>query len=748
MVIRLGLSLVGLLLVSACGGGGGGTAPPGQGVNTYTVQGTLTGLIDDGLVLQLNGSDNLAVAANSSSFEFSTAVPDGNDYMVTVLNQPARANARITCSVNDGSDTGTIEGANITNVNFICKTAYTISVTVSSYDTGNDMLLQNNSGDDLIVSTNGVYTFSVGLEDGSPYSVSINTPSVELKTSCTLANNIGDINGANITNVQVFCSDNISPSLASTTPLDGATGVALDTVVSAQFDEDMLASSLMTDPLNLSDVVGSITGLSNYDALTRTVSLTLDSPLALLSEYTVDLSSGISDLAGRRLRNNDRSWSFTSRDGIWAGTSLLEVNNDGNAELPQIALDQAGNGLAVWAQSDGTYKNIWANRYDVTTGSWGDAEPIDTENLGHAESVQVAMDPSGNGIAVWQQDNGSRKKIWANHYDAETNTWGMALVIDSVDASATVPQIVMDASGNGTAVWTQFSAGGFPVNLHARRYDAQSASWGTEELLEFDNAQFHLAYEPQIAIDAAGNVIAVWLQSGDERRSTWANRYDVSADAWSGPQLIETNDIFGTNYDVRVAMDPMGNGIAIWTQSDGTNYRLWYNRYTFNVVDQTGSWDAIAGKCNANISGYVPNRTQIAMDSAGNAQIIWDEYDNANTISNVWTNRYRISDKTWSGAALIETSDLGHASFPDIALDPAGNGIAVWNQSNGTQISVLSRRYDVNTNTWADEPELLEDDETGKAVSVKIGLDPKGRGIAVWTQRVGTLDNIWANRFE
>jgi len=42
---------------------------------------------------------------------------------------------------------------------------------------------------------------------------------------------------------------------------------------------------------------------------------------------------------------------------------LIEVNDAGDANAPQIASDGNGNALAVWRHIDGT-GNIWASRFD------------------------------------------------------------------------------------------------------------------------------------------------------------------------------------------------------------------------------------------------------------------------------------------------------------------------------------------------------------------------------------------------
>ena len=81
-------------------------------VNNFTLSGTATGLTI-AITLQNNGGSNLSVSANGS-FTFSAGVADGSTYNVTVLAQQAGQS----CTVSNGS--GTVSGANITNVSVTC----------------------------------------------------------------------------------------------------------------------------------------------------------------------------------------------------------------------------------------------------------------------------------------------------------------------------------------------------------------------------------------------------------------------------------------------------------------------------------------------------------------------------------------------------------------------------------------------------------------------------------------------------
>lgn len=97
-----------LMLLTACGGSGLSYLLPAQ---RYSVGGAVTGL--SGSVGLAFGEENLTVTS-SGSFQFTGTQPSTVRYDVTVRTQPLTQE----CSVTNGS--GTIDGANITNVQVNC----------------------------------------------------------------------------------------------------------------------------------------------------------------------------------------------------------------------------------------------------------------------------------------------------------------------------------------------------------------------------------------------------------------------------------------------------------------------------------------------------------------------------------------------------------------------------------------------------------------------------------------------------
>ncbi|MFV0542173.1 MAG: FG-GAP repeat protein [Marinicella pacifica] len=179
-------------------------------VSCVTTQYSIGGIVSDlatgnEVVLQNNGGDDLTVSANDS-FTFATNLDDESAYDVTVLTQPTSPNQQ--CTVTQG--TGTLAGANVSHVQVNCVTdVHTIGGTVSGLANGNFVTLLMNSGDEyLVVSDNTGFTFLNALADGSAYEVRVLSNPTTPNQNCTLTNDSGTLQGANVTDIEVNCTIN------------------------------------------------------------------------------------------------------------------------------------------------------------------------------------------------------------------------------------------------------------------------------------------------------------------------------------------------------------------------------------------------------------------------------------------------------------------------------------------------------------------------------------------------------------
>ncbi len=167
--------------------------------NSYDIGGSVSGLAASGLVLQNNGADDLSITANGG-FSFDTPLTFGNSYLVSVLSQPAQQ----TCAVSNES--GTVADTDVTDVQVSCTdNSYFIGGNVSGLAT-TGLTLQNNATDDLNITDNGGFVFSLPLVDGSPYQVTVSA--LPNEHSCQVNQGSGVIDGDDVVDVDVQCMIN------------------------------------------------------------------------------------------------------------------------------------------------------------------------------------------------------------------------------------------------------------------------------------------------------------------------------------------------------------------------------------------------------------------------------------------------------------------------------------------------------------------------------------------------------------
>src|SRR5258706_3202992 len=71
---------------------------------------------------------------------------------------------------------------------------------------GQGLVIEDNSGNDLSLSSNGAFAFSTGIKNGGAYSVTVRTQPSNPSQTCTVNNGSGTIDKANVTNVVVSCT--------------------------------------------------------------------------------------------------------------------------------------------------------------------------------------------------------------------------------------------------------------------------------------------------------------------------------------------------------------------------------------------------------------------------------------------------------------------------------------------------------------------------------------------------------------
>jgi hypothetical protein len=140
-----------------------------------------------------------------------------------------------------------------------------------------------------------------------------------------------------------------------------------------------------------------------------------------------------------------------------------------------VVFGASGNALALCDQqvAPNDYR-ISANRYTTSSNSWEGLARIPGDAISPSMTelptfLNLAADANSNALAVWAQwNNYSTSVVLTSRYTTGSG-WGAPLQLDSNGGFAFFPQILIDANGDGFAMWYENQSG--HSNVWSRRFE-------------------------------------------------------------------------------------------------------------------------------------------------------------------------------------------------------------------------------------------------------------------------------------
>ena len=122
-------------------------------------------------------------------------------------------------------------------------------------------------------------------------------------------------NGVDPADVSVTNTDggDAYPTVESTNPGSGTTGVAINTFVTATFSEAMGTSTINKTTFVVSDGTSFLNGAVSLNSA-KTATFAPANALSFMTNYTAVLTTGVKDAAGDAMQQNYR-WTFTTTAG-------------------------------------------------------------------------------------------------------------------------------------------------------------------------------------------------------------------------------------------------------------------------------------------------------------------------------------------------------------------------------------------------------------------------------------------------
>jgi hypothetical protein len=351
------LSLLGL---PGCGGGYGGSSGPPP---TYTVGGSISGLNGSGLRISSGGVD-LTLSSPATTFTF-PAQANNTAYEVTVGAQPAFPPQM--CSVTNG--TGTVQGANITNVAIACANVYVVLGSITGLS-GTGLVIRNHGVDLPIPANQTVFTFPP-QPDNTAYDVSVVTQPSNPTQTCTVARGSGTVHGSHIVDVVISCASAAAAS-SSAAAVEKGMSCAGPLVLTFPSSLDEATATPNAVSLTSEGVPEPIT----LEVRDRELTVIPADGLALSRPYALSVNRNLRDLGGERM---DFPASIRCAAGDKGGERAVPIEPEVGARGPllQVSMDSNGDALATWLEnSDPSESHLWRNHYSAQKGLWSVAAPV------------------------------------------------------------------------------------------------------------------------------------------------------------------------------------------------------------------------------------------------------------------------------------------------------------------------------------------------------------------------------------
>lgn len=380
-------------------------------------------------------------------------------------------------------------------------------------------------------------------------------------------------------------------------------------------------------------------------------------------------------------------------------------------------------------------------RPDGSTGcsgalaAWG--EPVRVRHGldlsgGEIFAPAVAVNDQGVAVVAWAERAGDADRVLATRF--EDGCWEAP--VELAPAQGLGADVVLDADGSATVVWTRRELDGAATTVWAARHE--SGAWQAPQRISAEPALDSTSYalEPQMTLDGAGGVVVAWIQRASKGDSVAWSRFADSGPVtgWSAPGIISSGVILGA--EAQVVHAGPGQLVAIWRQrAEPPPFEAVTNVFASRWTGTAWSVAERIGDPSLTGSDHAEALRLVSRGSDGVSALWLQSQAAARTHRQ---NDLDVASQTWAGA--VPLAPLSGA-LPDTvsSIDAAGSDTGamtlVWLAAGGDVAGgvndVWAARFEAPAG-WG-EAVLLEEGAAGAATAA-VGMDGRGHALSAWAQ--------------
>lgn len=350
--------------------------------------------------------------------------------------------------------------------------------------------------------------------------------------------------------------------------------------------------------------------------------------------------------------------------GAWSTPTTLQSPLKESAFRPIIKINSSDHALLTWG---GSFIDSPEGGAFTSSLFWGTAwsEPISIWIAATYFSPDIAINDSDQCVSLLEYIYGHTAVLSSKWYWG--GGWSQPTALSLNDREAAQGKLALNNSGAIVAVWQQKDGTDNIIYGQSSSYHGfWPVSYPTNGAAL--SARGQNAKNPAIALNDSFQAIAVWVRSNGIHDIIQAATFTIGF-KWSSPSDLSAP--FQSAAAPQIAINDSGQAVAVWSRSNGLNTIIQASTLTYG-----GSWSA---PIDLSATGEDASSPQLAINNAGQVVVVWKRSNGLNTIIQATTCNF---GQSWSTP--VDLSELGqNATSPQVALNSLGQAAVVWSRSNG-----------------------------------------------------------------
>ena len=394
-----------------------------------------------------------------------------------------------------------------------------------------------------------------------------------------------------------------------------------------------------------------------------------------------------------------------------------------------VAMDWAGNFVAVWTDNRNVHNDVWMQRFDSDGNPIGGNQKVNDDLGTDNQNVsRVAMDKDGNFVAVWHDNRDGDYNIYAQGFDLSGNPVGFNFKIndDIGVARQALPYIGMDSNGNFIVAWIDGRDGG--QDIYAQRFGDTGTPVETNFRVNEDALTSGSGMS--VSMSDAGIFGVTWTTAAgfDTSNKLCVRFFNWATGESTVPTSVVTRDV---HHSPKIGMDDAGISTIIWYYSGvmARRYDSSGSPITSTYVIDDTSWGAYSATI-----GVRPNGEFVVCFTV-----------NSSGIRYVHVRRFDASGEPMGASFQV---DEEQAAYGVCAITPKGQFIVVYRRWSTRDLYV--RRFDWSENPLEESILLNDDGNYLSQTAPKIAIATPEKFMVVWADArdKGTDSNIYGRIFQ